>query len=86
MTQNASVKKRLLVAGVTLVVAAFGVVLAARSLLDAIDRSKLKRSLADVRSIATVLQNYHRDHGSYPATFDLEEFRRAVAPEYIHAM
>jgi len=53
-----------------IVVAIIGIIaaIAVPSLLSAIQRSKQKRSMADMRSIGTALETYQIDYNKYPAT------------------
>lgn len=58
-------------------------VLGVKSLLNAIDAGKLKRSLADVRSLVTAMEEYREDHGHYPVGFAAQQLRSALEPEYM---
>jgi type II secretion system protein G len=53
-----------------IVVAIIGIiaVIAVPSLLSAIQRSKQKRTMADMRSIGTALETYQIDYNKYPQT------------------
>lgn len=71
------------VVGIGLVVVAIIGILAAiaiPNLLTAMQRSKQKRTMADIRSIATALEAYAQDHKQYPDSDSLEQ---DLAPTYI---
>lgn len=50
------------------VIAILGIVsaIAIASLINALDKGKQKRTMADVHSIAEATESYHIDHGFYP--------------------
>jgi hypothetical protein len=54
--------------------------------LEAIDRGKYKRVLADARSVATALEEYRRTNGSYPATMSTERLATMVTPTHIRKL
>ena len=53
------------------------------NLLNAIDRGKQKRTMADMRSIATAIETYAVDQEVYPTTTDVYELSRMLSPDYI---
>ncbi|HNQ79138.1 MAG TPA: prepilin-type N-terminal cleavage/methylation domain-containing protein [Acidobacteriota bacterium] len=55
-----------------IVVAIIGIIaaIAIPNLLDAIERSRQKRSISEVKSIANSIQSFSTDYGGYPATTD----------------
>lgn len=74
-----------IVAGVGLIGIFFVGLLAAiaiPNLLTAIDRSKQKRSMADMRSIAAAIDAYVEEKGEYPQGTDAEDLKRILEPEY----
>jgi len=72
-----------------IVVAIIGIIaaIAIPNLLNAIDRGKQKRSMADLRSIGTAVESYSIDNNYYPAATDIAGLGAAsVAPIYIKTM
>ena len=57
--------------------------IAVPNLLNAIDRGKQKRTMADIRSIALGIENYAVDHDVYPTATDMDELSRLLSPDYI---
>jgi len=76
---NAAVIVIAVIAGVLVVVAVIGILaaIAIPNLLTAMQRSKQKRTIADIRSIATAAEAYATDNNQYPQTLD------ALVPKYI---
>src|SRR5687768_6244932 len=79
-----------LIVGIVVVVALVAVAIvgilaaiAIPNLLTAMQRSKQKRTLADMRSIATALEAYSTDTNRYPSA---DELRQELAPKYIPAV
>ena len=56
------------------------------NLLTAMQRSKQKRSMADLRTIATATEAYATDTNRYPRVTSIEELRALIQPRYIKAM
>lgn len=54
--------------------------------LNAIDRGKQKRTMADLRSVGTAIDSFAHDHDAYPTAADIETLRELLEPEYIRAM
>lgn len=52
------------------------------NLLTAIQRSKQKRTMADMRTIATAVDGYISDNNKVPAAATLEELRPLLVPKY----
>jgi hypothetical protein len=52
----------------------------------AMARSKIKRTLADIRSLATALEARATDENSYPSVKTLAEVEKLVSPTYIRVM
>jgi len=66
-----------------IVVAIIGIIaaIAVPSLLNAVQRARQKRSMADMRSIGTALESYNVDNFQYPAAItDLDPTYIAVVP------
>jgi general secretion pathway protein G len=59
------------------------------NLLNVIDRGKQKRTMADIRSIGTVMESYAIDNNSYPATEGwqpVSALKDQVQPVYIRQL
>jgi type II secretion system protein G len=74
-----------------IVVAIIGIIaaIAIPNLLNAIDRGKQKRSMADIRSIGTAVESYAIDNNYYPAAGDIATLAAVatnVVPVYIRSM
>ena len=69
-----------------IVVAIIGIIaaIAIPNLLNAIQRGKQKRTMADMRSIATAVEAFSVDNNRYPAGgSDISVIRSSVEPRYI---
>ena len=72
--------------------ASMGIVaaIAIPNLINAIDRGKQKRTMADVRSIATAVEEYSIDNNAYPGPTDgwvpIDWLSEALSPDYIRAL
>ncbi|HUF18392.1 MAG TPA: type II secretion system protein GspG [Thermoanaerobaculia bacterium] len=53
------------------------------NLLTAMQKSKQKRTMADMRSIATALEAHAVDHNFYPATSSVDDLAALLEPTYI---
>jgi general secretion pathway protein G len=53
------------------------------NLLNAIDRGKQKRTMADVRTIATAVEAFAADHDAYPIADSVEDLAKQISPVYI---
>ncbi len=71
-----------------IVVAIIGIIAAVAipNLLNAMDRGKQKRTMADLRSIGTVIEEYSVDNGFYPVAATLTVLSDQVTPSYIRAL
>ena len=71
-----------------IVVAIIGIIaaIAIPNLLNAIDRSKQKRTMADLRAIGTAMDQYAVDNNVYPVATDAAQLAPAVEPTYIKVM
>jgi general secretion pathway protein G len=76
-----------LIFGLLALVAVIGIVaaIAIPNLLTAQQRSKQKRTMADIRSLATALEASAVDTGSYPDG-SLDDIERQLSPKYIAAV
>ena len=68
-----------------IVVAIIGIIaaIAIPNLLNAIDRGKQKRSMADLRSIGTAVEAYSVDTNIYPTAADISAAQAVLEPTYI---
>ena len=69
-----------------IVVAIIGIIaaIAIPNLLNAIDRGKQKRTVADLRSLGTAIESYAVDNGSYPGSgADLAALSGVLEPLYV---
>ena len=53
------------------------------NLLTAMQRSKQKRTMADIRSIASAVEAYAVDHKRYPDAIDVNGLNSSLSPTYI---
>ncbi len=82
---NTAVIIAVVLVAVLVIVAIVGILaaIAIPNLLTAMQRSKQKRSMADIRTIATAAQAYATDHNFYPQPASLE---RELVPKYLQAL
>ena len=68
-----------------IVVAIIGIIaaIAIPNLLNAIDRGKQKRTMADLRSLGTAVETYSIDNNIYPAAANIGALTTQVEPIYI---
>jgi general secretion pathway protein G len=74
---------------VGLVVVAFAGIFAAiaiPNLLTAMQRSKEKRTMADIRTVATAVEAYATDHKQYPNAIDVNGLSGELSPTYIRVV
>ena len=71
-----------------IVVAIIGIIaaIAIPNLLNAIDRGKQKRTMADLRSMGTAIEEYSIDNNFYPDAATLADLEDQVTPSYIRAL
>jgi type II secretion system protein G len=71
-----------------IVVAIIGIIaaIAIPNLLNAIDRGKQKRTMADLRSIGTAVESYAVDANVYPVANSAATLQAVVQPIYIKTM
>ena len=71
-----------------IVVAIIGIIaaIAIPNLLNAIDRGKQKRTMADMRSVGTAVESYAVDSNLYPTAGDAAALLAVVQPIYIKSM
>ena len=68
-----------------IVVAIIGIIaaIAIPNLLNAIDRGKQKRTMADLRSIGTAIEAYSIDNNQYPVVTTMANLETSIEPLYI---
>lgn len=66
-------------------IAVIGIIsaIAIPNLLNAIQRGKQKRSMADIRAIGTACEAYAVDHNAYPDVATVNELAQILEPKYI---
>ena len=71
-----------------IVVAIIGIIaaIAIPNLLNAIDRGKQKRSMADMRTIGTAVESYAVDNSKYPVAVTASALASVVSPVFIRTM
>ncbi len=71
-----------------IVVAIIGIIaaIAIPNLLNAIDRGKQKRTMADLRSMGTAIEEYSIDNNFYPVATDVTTLETSVTPSYIRKL
>ena len=71
-----------------IVVAIIGIIAAVAipNLLNAMDRGKQKRTMADLRSIGAAVEEYSVDNGFFPVAATLTVLSDQVTPSYIGAL
>ena len=68
-----------------IVVAIIGIIaaIAIPNLLNAIDRGKQKRTMADLRSLGTAVETYAVDNNDYPSATTMSGLATEIEPTYI---
>ena len=76
------------VVGAFVLIAVVGIIaaIAIPNLLTATQRSKQKRTMADIRSVATAAEAYAADEEEYPRGATLAELSPALTPAYIKTL
>jgi len=71
-----------------IVVAIIGIIaaIAIPNLLNAIDRGKQKRTMADLRSMGTAIEEYSIDNNFYPSATSVTALQDQVSPSYIRTL
>ncbi len=71
-----------------IVVAIIGIIaaIAIPNLLNAINRGRQKRTMADMRSIATAIETYSVDYGFYPKSMTAANIENYITPTYIRTL
>jgi general secretion pathway protein G len=76
------------VAGLFLFIALAGIIaaVAVPNFLNAVQRGKQKRTIADMRAVAAAIEAYATDNNYYPDATTIDELARTLEPSYIRAM
>jgi general secretion pathway protein G len=76
------------VVGLFVIVAVIGILaaIAIPNMVTAKERAKQKRTMADVRSVATAVEAYATDHNHYPNATDMESLRPLLTPTYMREL
>ncbi len=71
-----------------IVVAIIGIIaaIAIPNLLNAINRGRQKRSMADIRTIATGMEQYQVDFNFYPTATSISALAEYVSPTYVRVL
>ena len=71
-----------------IVVAIIGIIaaIAIPNLLNAIDRGKQKRTMADLRSMGTAIEEYSIDNNFYPVSTTVATLEAEVSPAYMRKL
>jgi general secretion pathway protein G len=71
-----------------IVVAIIGIIaaIAIPNLLNAIDRGKQKRTMADIRSVGTAIESYAVDTNRYPTSANMTALATVLQPIYIRTL
>ncbi|HKR65373.1 MAG TPA: type II secretion system protein GspG [Thermoanaerobaculia bacterium] len=74
----------IVVVGAMFVVAIIGILaaIAIPNLLTAMQRSRQKRTVADIRLIGTVVESYAVDNNAYPRAESMDELKPLIEPKY----
>jgi general secretion pathway protein G len=77
-----------IVVGVLFVVAILGILaaIAIPNLLTAMQRSKQKRTMADMRSLATAVEAYGTENNGYPNVASYDGLRPLIKPKFMSSM
>ncbi len=83
-SSSSTLKLLLVVAGILLLIGiAIIAAVAVPPLLQAMQRSKQLRTMADIRSVATAIEAYEVDHDEYPRVAAFAELGPLLTPTYI---
>ncbi len=85
---NPAVLIVVLLVGGLFVIAVIGILaaIAIPNLLTAMQRSKQKRTSADIRTLATAVEAYATDKNAYPKVTTVEELRPLLVPTYLKSL
>lgn len=85
---NAAIVVIAVVVGAFVIIAILGILsaIAVPNLLTAMQRSKQKRTMADIRTIATALEARATDTNEYPRANDMAALRGVLTPKYVKSV
>jgi len=85
MNRNSTNRTGFTLIELMIVVAIIGIIaaIAIPNLLNAIDRGKQKRTMADLRSVGTAIESYSIDNNVYPTAAAMSTLEGFVKPVYI---
>jgi general secretion pathway protein G len=85
---NVAVVVIAVVVGGLFIVAVVGILaaIAIPNLLTATQRSKQKRTMADIRTIATAVEAYATDNNAYPRVTTVSALRPLLEPKYVRSL
>ena len=75
--------------GLLLALVAVGGIVAAvfiPNFLDALQKAKQKRTVADLRQVATAIESYGAEHGIYPEAEDMAGLEALLVPDFIDVL
>ena len=73
------------IVGGLVIIAVIGILaaIAIPNLLTAMQRSKQKRTMADMRSVASAVETFSTDHNRYPRVDDMDGLEPLLVPKYM---
>jgi len=85
---NAALTIVAIIVGGFVVIGVIGILaaIAIPNLLTAMQRSKQKRTMADIRSIATAVDAYGTENNGYPNVASYDELRPLLTPKFINSL
>jgi len=85
---NAAVIVIALVVGGFVAIAIMGILaaIAIPNLLTAMNRSKQKRTMADIRSVGTAVEAYKADNNAYPNASSIDALDPLISPKYMNKL
>jgi general secretion pathway protein G len=89
LLQSASETGVLIALVLSVVLAFWGLIIGAIAIpnfLNAVDRGKQKRTIADIRSIATAIESYAIEHDVFPRASSIDELAPSIQPVFIRVL
>jgi type II secretory pathway pseudopilin PulG len=85
---NAAITVVIVAVGALFVIAIVGILaaIAIPNLLTAMQRSKQKRTMADMRSVSTAVEAYATDTNQYPKVASYDDLQPLLVPKYIRSL
>jgi type II secretory pathway pseudopilin PulG len=72
--------------GLLIVIAMTGIVVGIQNVLAAIERGVQRRTIADMRSIASAVEVYRSENTCYPTAKTVEALQAIIVPRYLKVM